>query len=189
MRDLSRSKSINLSIPGPSDTIATKMGFLSKSSGCPPPPDNANVKGDPLVGSVTFQNLITFIGWGCLGVSILLWLGLIFSHLRRYTVPIEQRQIIRRLVSIPVVYTIVAVISVHAYSAEGYVEPVTGLYETYRLAFLFLLYVQYVAPDAATRDLFFQSLEMKDKKGNVKPHGELQWFRVSGTCYLSLIVG
>jgi hypothetical protein len=143
------------------------MGLLSGSNQCPAKPASAGVKGVPIAGSLTFQHLVSIISWACVGVSVLLWLGLIIPHLRRYRVPNEQRQIFR-IVSTPVVFTIVAAISTHVYQAAEYLEPLANWYEALALASLFLLYVQYVTPDATSRNAFFQNLE-----------GSLRWFWVS----------
>ncbi|OQV02348.1 hypothetical protein CLAIMM_07563 [Cladophialophora immunda] len=142
------------------------MIVFSSSTGCPAKPANARGRGDPITGSLTFQNLITIICWACLGVSLLLWLGLVVPHLRQYKAPNEQRQILR-IVSTPLVFAVIAVISAHIYDVGGYLSPWANLYEAYALASLFLLYVQYVTPDVETRDSFFQNLAQASGKGNV----------------------
>jgi hypothetical protein len=153
------------------------MGLFSGSTVCPAAPSNASLKGDLVVGSITFQHLVIIISWACFGVSALLWLSLIIPHLRRYEAPKEQRQIFR-ITSTPLVFTLIAVITTHAYNAAGYLAPLANFYEALALASLFLLYVQYVAPDATTRDAFFRSLDQKDKMGNSMPDGRLRWFWV-----------
>ncbi len=153
------------------------MGILSGSSKCPAKP-TGHGSGDPIAGSLTFQDLISIISWACLGVTVLLWLALIIPHLRRYKVPNEQRQIFR-IVSTPLIFTIIGVISTHSYAAAEYIEPLSNCYEALGLASLFLLYVQYVTPDTTTREIFYQGLENVNKKGVVTPGGSLRWFRVS----------
>ncbi|EXJ56393.1 hypothetical protein A1O7_06736 [Cladophialophora yegresii CBS 114405] len=151
------------------------MEFDSHSTACPAKPAGAGEKGAALIGSLTFQHLISIISWACFAVSAILWLVLIVPHLRQYKAPNEQRQIFR-IVSTPLIFTIVAVISTHTYDVAEYLEPLSNLYEGFALASLFLLYVQYVTPDATTRDAFFQSLEKKSKKGSITPGGSLRWF-------------
>lgn len=152
------------------------MGIFSSSSDCPAKPNNVG-KAAPIAGSLTFQHLLIIINWACFGVSALLWLSLIIPHLRRYRIPNQQRQIFR-VVSTPLVYSITAVISTHLYSAAGYLAPLANLYEAYALASLFLLFVHYVAPDSSNRAAFFQSLELKTKKGAIVTGGSLRWFWV-----------
>lgn len=160
------------------------MGILSGSSECPAKPDGHGVRGDPVAGSLTFQDLISIISWACFGVTVLLWLSLIIPHLRRYRVPNEQRQIFR-IVTTPLVFTIIGVISTHSYAAAEYIEPLANCYEAFGLASLFLLYVHYVTPDPATRNSFFQSLDNVNKKGVVTPGGSLRWFWVSTAFWMS----
>ncbi|KIX92789.1 uncharacterized protein Z520_11452 [Fonsecaea multimorphosa CBS 102226] len=151
------------------------MIVFSSSTGCPAKPANAGARGDPIIGSLTFQNLITIICWAFFGVSLLLWLGLVVPHLRHYKAPNEQRQIFR-IVSTPLVFAVIAVISTHVYDAADYLSPWANLYEAYALASLFLLYVQYVTPDLQTRDSFFQNLAQVSRKGEVIAGGSIQWF-------------
>jgi len=157
------------------------MGILFHSSGnatCPASPGNANMKGEPIAGSLTFQHLIQIIGWACFGLTALLSLGLIIPHLRNYRAPNEQRQIFR-IILLPIVYSLVSVVSLHAYNAAQYIEPIAQLYEAVALASLFLLYVNFVAPEAHTRNEFFSKLENTTKKGQVVPGGSLKWFRTA----------
>ncbi|ETI26594.1 hypothetical protein G647_03372 [Cladophialophora carrionii CBS 160.54] len=151
------------------------MEFDSHSNACPAKPSGAGEKGAALIGSLTFQNLVSIIGWACFAASTILWIVLVIPHLRQYKAPNEQRQIFK-IVSTPLIFTIVAVISTHTYHAADYLEPLANLYEGFALASLFLLYVQYVTPDVTTRDAFFQSLEKKGKNGGVTPGGSLRWF-------------
>lgn len=152
--------------------------IISGSISCPPEPHFAGAVGEPIAGSLTFQNIMTITAWVCFGVTLVLWLGLTIPHLRRYKAPNEQRQILR-IISMPVFFTIVALIVLHTYKAAQYVEPLASLYEAYAMASLFLLYVHYVAPEAHTRQEFFQNLQSKTKSGTVATGGSLRWFRRS----------
>lgn len=144
---------------------------------CPPLPSNANVKGIAIIGTFTFQHLVQIIGWICLAVTALLCVGLSILHFRRYRAPNEQRNVFR-IILFPVVASLVSVISIHTYAASGYIEPVASLYEAIALASLFMLYVQYVAPEQNTRASFFRELEYKTKKGDIKPMKHYKLFRV-----------
>ncbi|OQU97624.1 hypothetical protein CLAIMM_03525 [Cladophialophora immunda] len=150
------------------------MVTMSGSLSCPPEPPSAGIVGEPIAGTLTFQNIMAISGWVCFGVTIVLWFGLAIPHLRRYKAPNEQRQILR-IISMPVVFTMVALIVLHRYRAAQYVEPLANLYEAYAMASLFLLYVHYVAPEAHTREEFFQNLRSQSKPGN--EGGSLGWFR------------
>lgn len=145
---------------------------------CPEVPESAVTDAQPITGSLTFQKLIIYINYACFALTALGWLGLAVPHLRRYKAPDEQRPIFR-IISTPLVFCTIALISVHAYSAAEYLDPLASLYEMYALASLFLLYVHYVVPEANNRDAFFQSLESTSKDGRPVPEGSLRWFRVS----------
>jgi hypothetical protein len=155
---------------------------MGSSLSCPPDP-HFGVVAEPISGSLTFQDIMTITAWVCFGVTLLLWLGLAIPHLRRYKAPNEQRQILR-IISMPVWFTIVALIVLHVYKAAQYVEPLANLYEAYAMASLFLLYVHYVAPEAHTRAEFFQNLQTMTKSGAAAAGGSLHWFRV---CQLELL--
>lgn len=135
------------------------------------------IEGTPIVGSLSFRSLALIIGWVCFGVTVVLWLGLIIPHFRRYNSPHEQRQIFR-IVTTPLIYSLLGLISIYAYHKAPYLEPVPGLYEAYALASLFMLYVHYAAPDSQSREEFFRSVK-RFSKGQEKPDGSLRHFRVS----------
>jgi hypothetical protein len=145
---------------------------------CPEAPGSATIEGEPITGSTTFKDLIIYINYGCTILTFLLWLGLAIPHLRRYKAPDEQRPIFR-IISTPLVFCVVALISVHVYHAAEFVEPIASLYEAYALASLFLLYVHYVVPEAHNRHEFFRNLEDTTRDGTPIPEGSLRWFLVS----------
>ena len=145
---------------------------------CPPPPPSSSAVGVAVAGSLTFKHLISIIGLVCTVVTVVLCLTLCVTHLRRYTVPNEQRQILRIIV-VPAVFSIFGVISVHSYSAGPYLAPFANLYEAWALVSLFLLFVNYVAPDPLMRATFFDNFANVTKQGQSKPGGSLRWFEVS----------
>ncbi|KAK1085598.1 hypothetical protein LTR48_004398 [Friedmanniomyces endolithicus] len=66
-----------------------------------------NEVGSTIFGSssLTFQHLMVFISAGCLGITILSTLFLNWRHLHHYSVPQEQRQILR-IINLPAAYGI-----------------------------------------------------------------------------------
>lgn len=144
---------------------------------CPPKPSNAGIEGEPIIGRFTFQHIVHIIGWVCFGITAIFCLGLCILHFRQYRAPNEQRNVFR-IIIFPVVASLIAVISTYTYSASGYIGPIAQLYEAIALASLFLLYVQYVAPEESTRVAFFRELEYKTKNGSVKPLQHYKLFRV-----------
>lgn len=154
------------------------MSVPSDSSKCPVNGDNSYHEGDPIAGSLSFKQVILIVCWVCFGISVLLWLGLIIPHFRRYSAPNEQRQIFR-IISTPLIFEIFTLASIYASHAAEYLEAVPSLFEAYALASLFLLYVHYVAPEAHSREEFFHNLEQKSSSGEIVHGGSLRWFRVS----------
>lgn len=135
------------------------------------------IAGTPIVGSLSFRTLALIIGWICFGITSVLWVALIIPHFRRYNSPHEQRQIFR-IVTTPLIYSLFGLVSIYAYHAAPYLEPVPELYEAYALASLFMLYVHYAAPDTSSREEFFRNVKGMSK-GREKPEGSLRHFRVS----------
>ncbi|KAJ9643200.1 hypothetical protein H2204_002095 [Knufia peltigerae] len=154
---------------------------------CPPQPPNANTPGIAIIGTFTFQRVVQVIGWICLAATALLCIGLCVLHFRKYRAPNEQRNVIR-IILFPVVASLVSVISIHTYQNSGYIEPIALLYETVALASLFMLYVQYVAPEPQTRVSFFKELEYKTKTGEMKPMKHYQLFRAAWIIVFTYIV-
>ena len=158
------------------------------NSTCPLPKDEASLLlvGEPIVGSLTFQHLILLISIACAGATAVLSLWLILKHLHRYTQPKQQRQIIR-IIATPVIFALLSVLAILSYDAANYIIPLRDIYETFALASLFLLFVEYVAPNKDTRDAYFFNLENRRNRGtmfsrskgyDVIPGGSLKWFRV-----------
>jgi hypothetical protein len=148
------------------------MGILSSSRGCPAKPGQVNA--DLIVGTLTFRHLLRIIGWVCFGVTLVIWSVLALTHLRQYRIPNEQRQIFRITLT-PMIFTVVAVISIHSYNAAEYLEPLANLYEAWALTSLFLLYVHYIVPKGTTKEVFFDSV-LHAGKGEAK--SSLKWFWV-----------
>jgi hypothetical protein len=155
---------------------------------CPLPTDEKDLElvGKPIVGSLTFQHLILIISIACAGATALISLWLILKHLHRYTQPKQQRQVIR-VIFTPPAFAVLSVWSILDYNASIYIIPLRDIYETFSLASLFLLFIEYVAPDEDTREAYFFNLENRKKRGgkfsrskeyDVIPGGSWMWFKV-----------
>ena len=153
------------------------MGLFSSSDAtCPVEGDTGT--GEPIGGNLTFQHIILIVGGACLLFTLVSSLTLITKHLHIYTTPAEQRPILR-IVFTPVVFATTNLLAIAFYSAAQYLTPIADLYEAFALASLFLLFVQYIAPDSQSHNTFFSELENKSRKGEVSPGGSLNWFNVS----------
>lgn len=140
---------------------------------------------EKVVGPFTTQNLLFVIAIICAGITIAISFFLIMKHLHRYTEPNQQRQVIR-IIFTPVVFSVFSALSILNYKVAMYLQPLIALYETFALAALFLLYVEYVAPDEHTRMSYFATLENRKPKGTmfkrkgyeVIPGGSQSWYRL-----------
>jgi len=148
---------------------------------------------EPIIGSLKFQTLLLYISAGLTGVTALLCLLLAFRHLACYIRPREQRQILR-IAFLPVVFTALSCLSVYSYEASQYLGPARDLYEPVALAAIFLLFVEFAAPDLDTRERYFYELENKvpaegqsrfsrNKIYNIIPGGSLRWYQVNNTVW------
>ncbi|KAK0248126.1 hypothetical protein LTR91_014958 [Friedmanniomyces endolithicus] len=137
-----------------------------------------NEVGNTILGSssLTFQHLMVFISAACLGITILSTLFLNWRHLRHYTVPQEQRQILR-IINLPAAYGIFNFLALAFPMDYQYIAPIAGVYEAFCVAALFLLGLEYVCPDGTDRETYFNNLPGRDKKGKPVAGGSLQWFQ------------
>ncbi|KAK0996964.1 hypothetical protein LTR54_010041 [Friedmanniomyces endolithicus] len=137
-----------------------------------------NEVGSTIFGSssLTFQHLMVFISAGCLGITILSTLFLNWRHLHHYSVPQEQRQILR-IINLPAAYGIFNFLALAFPMDYQYIAPIAGVYEAFCVAALFLLGLEYVCPDGTDRETYFNNLPGRDKKGKLVAGGSLQWFQ------------
>jgi hypothetical protein len=128
---------------------------------------------------ITCHTLITVISAVTTGLCCLISLIITIGHLKSWVNSQQQRQIVR-IIWFPPVFAIFNLFSIIFYKAQGHLNPIPQLYEAFAIPALFLLSVAYVAPGEATRDSFFNELELRRRSGNTQPgKGSLQWFRVS----------
>lgn len=172
--------------------------MVTKSSSCPLPKnwEEYAVKPVKIAGPFTLQNLLFIFGIACAGITLFISIFLITKHLHRYTEPKQQRQVVR-IIFTPVVFATLSALSILSYSVAQYLQPLIDLYEAFALASLFLLYVEYVAPDEHTRAAFFDNLENRKLKSQFRPSkgytvvpgGSGGWYRVSfAAVFLFVIV-
>lgn len=76
----------------------------------------------------------------------------------------------------PVFFGTIALLSMLFCLDSIYFKPLIEIYESFRIAALFLPYMEYVCPNEEMRPKHFNDLE--NKKGNVIPGGSLEWFNV-----------
>lgn len=161
--------------------------MANTTSGCPLPKNWEEFSVNPvkILGPFTLQHLLFLFSIACAGITTSISLFLITKHLHRYTEPKQQRQIVR-IIFTPVVFAVLSALSILSYSVAKYLQPLIDLYEAFALASLFLLYVEYVAPDEHTRLAYFSAIENHKPKSKFKPTGaytvvpggSLRWYHV-----------
>lgn len=133
-------------------------------------------QGDNLSIGITTQRLLEYISAAGLGVSAILVVGLILRHLACYTIPREQRQIVR-IIFFPVVFAAFAFLSVAFYDAAVYLRPVASIYEAICLPALLILYFNYVCPVEQSLWNFFGQIQLTDRHGKPLQGGTLRWVK------------
>ena len=150
---------------------------MTKSHPTCPDVGGYNDNGVPIAGSLSLQHIMLIAGGACTAVTLALSLSLLFKHLHRYTVPSEQRQIVR-LIFTPVVFAVFNLLGIAFYHASIYITPIADLYEAFALASFFLLLVNYVVPDATQQEAFFAVTEHQRLKGEPISGSSLSLFKV-----------
>lgn len=136
--------------------------------------------GGPLYShsDITFHKLAILICAPCLAITILSFGYLAWKHVRNYTAPQEQRQILR-IIALPVFYSLFNFLALSWYGTYQYVQPLAGLYESFAIAALFFLLLEWVCPEGTDREKYFDEFPFKDRKGAIVEGGSLAWFQVS----------
>ncbi|KAJ1961827.1 hypothetical protein GGI12_003025 [Dipsacomyces acuminosporus] len=103
------------------------------------------------------------VGWIIAGVFSLVATVIsaihIASHLRNYTVPRQQRQIVRIILMIPI-YSIISFLSYRFYREAPYYKAVRDCYEAFAIASFYMLLLQYIGDSTAE-----QKRAMLSKRG------------------------
>lgn len=146
-----------------------------KSTTCPLPPTPCSVVGSD---HHAFQ-IISLIS---LALTVVISAILILLHIMRYSVPKEQRQIVKIALT-PVVSVIIAFCSLLSYDVAQYIEPIDSIYEAFALTALFLLFVQFSVPSGTFGPELFDAMT---KAAAVE--GGPRWAKVSHSAHFTLFV-
>ncbi|KAF2715547.1 hypothetical protein K504DRAFT_497422 [Pleomassaria siparia CBS 279.74] len=135
----------------------------------------ANEHGELLSLGITFKSLMVYITAACLILTAMSTIILSSKHLLQYTVPKQQKQIVR-IIFMPFFFSVLSLFSVLYEEKSIYLKPITQVYEAFCVAAIFFLFLEYVCPEEAKRPAYFTQVENQDKKGNVIPGGSLLWY-------------
>ncbi|KAK0122058.1 hypothetical protein ONS95_010322 [Cadophora gregata] len=127
---------------------------VSKHNHTCPTPQFSDIEQVSVAGNLTFHQLIVIISGASLAFSCVVSFTLIFRHATHYSIPKEQKQIIRIVFMIPV-FALCSFLSVVANDAALYVKPIDDLYEAFALATFFLLLCAFVEENDVERQAFF----------------------------------
>lgn len=141
---------------------------VSKSTTCPATPMPLSATGS----DHHTMGLVSLVG---LALTVAISLVLVFMHLLRYSAPKEQRQIIR-IAFTPVIMAIVAFVTFLSYDLAQYIQPIIDLYDSFALASLFLLYVQFSVPSGTFGQELFESMAK-----SASMEGQHGWAKVCST--------
>lgn len=139
--------------------------LFSKSSGnytCPSQ-DTSGPEITPLFGDITFQHFAAILSGALGAVCLAISLFNVFKHATHYSIPTEQRQIIRVLLLIPF-FSIISFLSILAGDNAKYFENALQVGESLALSAFLLLLCDYVIAGENGMDKLFNGISAKDGK-------------------------
>ncbi|PQE19006.1 DUF300 domain-containing protein [Rutstroemia sp. NJR-2017a WRK4] len=101
----------------------------------------------PFISNLSFQQFSEIFSGACLGVVCLISFFLIFRHATNFTVPREQRQIIRIILLLPI-FSLISLLCILFPSSAISILPLADLYESLSFAAFFLLLLTYLSSAA-----------------------------------------
>ncbi|KXT06497.1 hypothetical protein AC578_6076 [Pseudocercospora eumusae] len=123
----------------------------------------------------TAHKPMVYVAGACTAVTFGICITLMVAHLQRYRYPKEQRQIIR-IVFAPCVFALVSFFEVLSYEIAPYIDSLGDLYEAFGLCALFLLYLQYVAPNGTFDNETFEAVKAaQEGKAANFDFGRISW--------------
>ncbi|EGO59739.1 hypothetical protein NEUTE1DRAFT_61419 [Neurospora tetrasperma FGSC 2508] len=112
----------------------------------------------PIAGPLTFHSLALIIAAASTLVAIAMSFYLIMRHATNYTVPNEQKQIIRILFMVPI-YACSSFLSLRYYYHAIYFQVISDCYEAFAISSFFSLICHYIAPDLHLQKDYFREMQ------------------------------
>ncbi|KAK3939881.1 organic solute transporter Ostalpha-domain-containing protein [Diplogelasinospora grovesii] len=110
-----------------------------------------------IAGSLTFHQLSLIIAAACTLFAMVLSFYLIMMHATHYTVPHEQKHIIRILCMVPI-YAAASFLSLRFYWHAIYFQVISDCYEAFAISSFFSLLCHYIRPDLHEQKEYFRNL-------------------------------
>ncbi|KAK5660533.1 hypothetical protein OQA88_13082 [Cercophora sp. LCS_1] len=111
----------------------------------------------PIAGRFTFHDLAIISAAGCTLIAVLLSLFLIMMHATHYTVPHEQKHIIRILFMVPI-YAASSFLQIRFYWHAIYFQVISDCYEAFAISSFFSLMCHYIGPDLHDQKEYFRDM-------------------------------
>ncbi|KAK3374473.1 organic solute transporter Ostalpha-domain-containing protein [Lasiosphaeria ovina] len=111
-----------------------------------------------IVGDLNFHELALIIAAVTAGLAIIMSLYLIMMHAMHYTMPHEQKHIIRILFMIPV-YATSSYLSLRYYWHAIYFQVLSDAYEAFAISSFFSLLCHYIKPDLHEQKDYFRDMQ------------------------------
>ncbi|KFX89728.1 hypothetical protein O988_08534 [Pseudogymnoascus sp. VKM F-3808] len=135
----------------------------------------------PSFGSMTFYTFDMILAGACAAFAVVAIFLHLLNHATHLSVPREQIKIMRVALLVPS-YSIVCFICICIPKATVYLLPWLDVFQASCLAAYFLLLCEYVSPHDDERDLFFSTIELKDKRARKQKMNGAKWFRQRWIC-------
>lgn len=103
---------------------------------------------------MSFHDVALIFGGACLVIANLGSFFLIMKHATHYSLPKEQKQVMRIIFTIPV-FAVISFLSICFEDAAIYIEPIRDVWEAFALVAFFLLMCAFVMEDDEERRAFF----------------------------------
>lgn len=140
---------------------------------------------------ISSHEIFIWISLICTAITCLLMGFLMLLHVLNYTIPREQKLILR-IVALPAIYGVCNMLSVIFYHTAIYIDEFEKISEAVAIVSLFELYVVHLTQRATTkgeREMYFEGAERHKHNWfgiwtkNLKhDKGSLRWFKVSPSC-------
>lgn len=112
----------------------------------------------PIAGPLIFHSLALIIAAASIVVAIAMSFYLIMRHATNYTMPNEQKQIIRILFMVPI-YACSSFLSLRFYYHAIYFQVLSDCYEAFAISSFFSLMCHYIAPDLHSQKEYFREMQ------------------------------